>query len=58
MKKISSKSITDLEFPAVLEQASLRCATELGKKAMLETKPATNTEEVRKSILLVNEYKY
>ena len=58
MKKISTKSITDLEFPTVLEQAALRCATQLGKEAMLQTQPVTAIESVRTSVLEVHEYKY
>ena len=39
MKKISEKSITDLEFDIVLQQAAERCATDLGKKALLDLLP-------------------
>ena len=42
MKKISEKSITDLEFDIVLEQAASRCATELGKSSLLTLRPHTS----------------
>ncbi len=58
MKKISTKSITDLEFPTVLEQAAMRCATQLGKEVMMRTQPATTVDSVRISVSEVHEYKY
>jgi len=56
MKKISEKSITDLEFDIVLEQAAARCATELGKSSLLELRPHTSLTRVQIEIERVNEY--
>ena len=56
MKKISEKSITDLEFDIVLEQAAARCATELGKSSLLELRPHTSLSRVQIEIERVNEY--
>ena len=56
MKKISEKSITDLEFDVVLEQAASRCATELGKSSLLELRPHTSLTRVQIEIERVNEY--
>ena len=57
MKKISEKSITDLEFDIVLQQASERCATDLGKKALLDLRPYTSLSRVQIEIERVNEFK-
>ena len=46
MKKINEKSITDLEFDIVLEQAAARCATELGKSSLLKLRPHTSLSRV------------
>ena len=56
MKKISEKSITDLEFDIVLEQAAARCATELGKSSLLELRPHTSLSRVQIEIERVKEY--
>ena len=56
MKKISEKSITDLEFDIVLEQAASRCATELGKSSLLTLRPHTSFSRVQIEIEQVNEY--
>ena len=56
MKKISEKSITDLEFDIVLEQAAARCATELGKSSLLKLRPHTSLSRVQIEIERVNEY--
>ena len=56
MKKISEKSITDLEFDIVLEQAAARCATELGKSSLLTLRPHTSLSRVQIEIERVNEY--
>ena len=57
MKKISEKSITDLEFDIVLQQAAERCATDLGKKALLDLLPYTSLSRVQIEIERVNEFK-
>ena len=56
MKKISEKSITDLEFDIVLEQAASRCATELGKSSLLTLRPHTSFSRIQIEIERVNEY--
>ena len=56
MKKISEKSITDLEFDIVLEQAAARCSTELGKSSLLKLRPHTSLSRVQIEIERVNEY--
>ena len=56
MKKINEKSITDLEFDIVLEQAAARCATELGKSTLLKLRPHTSLSRVQIEIERVNEY--
>jgi DNA mismatch repair protein MutS2 len=56
MKKISEKSITDLEFDLVLQQAAEQCATELGKKALLNLRPHTSFARVQTEIEQVHEY--
>ena len=57
MKKISEKSITDLEFDIVLQQAAEHCATDLGKKALLDLRPYTSLSRVQIEIERVNEFK-
>ena len=56
MKKINEKSITDLEFDIVLEQAAARCATELGKSSLLKLRPHTSLSRVQIEIERVKEY--
>lgn len=56
MKKIAQKTLDDLEFGTVLEQAALRCATEAGKAAMRQTQPHTTLNAVRTALLRTNEY--
>ena len=56
MKKINEKSITDLEFDIVLEQAAARCTTELGKSTLLKLRPHTSLSRVQIEIERVNEY--
>ena len=56
MKKISEKSITDLEFDIVLEQAAAHCVTELGKSSLLKLRPHTSLSSVQIEIERVNEY--
>ena len=56
MKKISEKSITDLEFDIVLEHAASRCATELGKSSLLTLRPFTSFSRIQIEIERVNEY--
>lgn len=53
---ISSKTIQDLEFETVLKQVSEFCISGLGKEAVLAIKPIHNKKELRKELLLVDEY--
>lgn len=56
MKKIAQKTLDDLEFGVVLEQAALRCATEAGKEEMLSTMPFSDISQVRSALLRTHEY--
>ncbi len=56
MIQIHSKTLLDLEFPTVLEQASLHCVTQLGKDKLFDTVPFQTIETARIALLEVNEY--
>jgi len=56
MKIIAQKTLDDLEFGVVLEQAAARCATESGKVQMLETSPYTSFRAVEGTLHRTNEY--
>lgn len=56
MIQIHSKTLLDLEFPTVLDQAASHCVTQLGKDKLLETTPFQNIETASTSLLEVNEY--
>ncbi len=56
MKIIAQKTLDDLEFGVVLEQAAARCATESGKVQMLETSPDTSFRAVQGTLRRTNEY--
>jgi len=56
MKIIAQKTLDDLEFGVVLEQAAARCATESGKVQMLETSPHTSFRAVEGTLHRTNEY--
>ncbi|MCH1385609.1 MAG: DNA mismatch repair protein MutS, partial [Flavobacteriaceae bacterium] len=56
MKKISEKSITDLEFDVVREQAAVRCATELGASSLRTLTPHTSLSRVKIEVTRVHEY--
>ena len=56
MKKIAQKTLDDLEFGVVLEQAAIRCVTELGKARMMTTTPSVDIVGVKKDLLRTNEY--
>lgn len=56
MIQIHSKTLLDLEFPTVLEQAATLCVTQLGKEKLLETVPFQTIETARIALLEVNEY--
>ena len=56
MKIIAQKTLDDLEFGTVLEQAAARCATESGKLQMMETSPYTSFRAVQGTLFCTNEY--
>lgn len=56
MNKIAQKTLDDLEFGTVLEQAAIRCATASGKLAMLQTAPTSAVEDVHTALLRTDEY--
>ncbi len=56
MNKIAQKTLDDLEFGTVLEQAAIRCATASGKLALLQTAPTSAVEDVHTALLRTDEY--
>ena len=56
MKIIAQKTLDDLEFGVVLEQAAARCSTESGKSQMAVTSPFTGFRAVRGALERTNEY--
>ncbi len=56
MKKIAQKTLDDLEFGVVLEQAAIRCATESGSAQLLSTMPFTELDAVRGALNRTHEY--
>ncbi len=56
MSTIHTKTLEDLEFPAVLQHIASRCNTELGKVKAAEIVPATNQEEVLDKLGQTSEY--
>ena len=54
MKIIAQKTLDDLEFGTVLEQAAARCATESGKLQMMETSPYTSFRAVQGTLFRTN----
>ena len=56
MKKISTKTIEDLEFDVVLSQASAYCVTEDGKEAITKLQPYTTKFLIQRELAYTNEY--
>ncbi|WP_124980534.1 endonuclease MutS2 [Nonlabens xiamenensis] len=56
MKKISQKTIQDLEFHVVRDQAAAYCVTEDGKAAMTELVPYRGRENILKELESTHEY--
>ena len=50
MIKITQKTLDDLEFGVVLEQAALRCVTALGKAQMVTTTPSVDLVGGKKAL--------
>lgn len=55
-KHISEKTLQDLEFSTVLEQASEYCISALGKESVLEITPIPQKKKLFFELHLVNEY--
>ncbi len=56
MKKISQKTIQDLEFDVVLQQARAYCTTEDGKKLMKSQRPSAVERRIKKTLFWTHEY--
>lgn len=56
MIKITQKTLSDLEFPAVCSQVSDHAITDLGKKKALNIKPLPTLEETHFALAHTNEY--
>lgn len=56
MRKVSPKTLEDLEFPEVLRQLSKYCLTEPGKEAALAICPFRSASALKKSLDRTNEY--
>lgn len=57
MSRIDRKTLLDLEFPAVLQQMSEYCITELGQKASLRITPFRKQDKILKQLSRVKEFK-
>ena len=55
-KKISEKTLQDLEFTTVLQQISEFCISGLGKEKVAEIKPIHQKNQLLKELKLVDEY--
>lgn len=56
MRKISQKTLQDLEFPTVLEQAASHCTTTNGKEAMLLSAPLLDATAIEEELKQTQEY--
>ena len=56
MNTIQKKTLQDLEFYTVLDQLSLRCHTELGKKKVKNIMPISNTADILNTLGQTSEY--
>ncbi|MBT8309355.1 MAG: DNA mismatch repair protein MutS [Flavobacteriaceae bacterium] len=56
MIRIHEKTLTDLEFPMVLDQVSEYCISDLGKEATLLIQPYSQSEEIIHALQECNEY--
>ena len=56
MIKIDPKTLEDLEFPVVLQQASDFCITDPGKQRVLTIKPFDDKEYIESALQQVKEY--
>ena len=56
MRPILKKTLSDLEFPTVLEQVAGRCVTEKAKEETLRIVPLLKEDAIRNSLLSTSEY--
>lgn len=56
MTRINKKTLEDLEFPLVLEQAAQHCITELGGNSVRTIEPFSSTKEITPSLKRVKEF--
>ena len=56
MKKVTQKTLDDLEFPDVLAQVSAFCVTQPGRTALLEINPFKDEVQLRASLGRTQEY--
>jgi DNA mismatch repair protein MutS2 len=56
MKKISQKTIQDLEFDVVLQQAKAYCTTEDGKKLIKSQRPSAIERRIKRTLFWTHEY--
>ncbi|WP_298145490.1 DNA mismatch repair protein MutS [Flavobacterium sp.] len=57
MLSISPKTITDLQFPTILETLAEKCNTELGKEKALQVTPIADKLELLKALQHTSEYR-
>ncbi len=56
MHTIQTKTLQDLEFPTVLQQLSVRCHTEMGKKLVMGIKPISDANALHELLGQTSEY--
>lgn len=56
MVRIDKKTLQDLEFPSVLQQASNFCITDPGRKLVLSVVPFSSTESIAPELYRVREF--
>lgn len=57
MKKVTQKTLDDLEFPNVLDQVSAFCITQNGREALLTITPFKEESQLRASLGRTEEYR-
>lgn len=57
MKKVTQKTLDDLEFPNVLDQVSAFCITQNGREALLTISPFKEESQLRDSLGRTEEYR-
>ncbi len=56
MRKISKKTIQDIEFDKVIAQATVYCSTDDGKEAMARVTPSQDPKKITRSLSHTSEY--